>query len=343
MKKSLILLAVLGTFAGAASAQTSVNIYGILDAGIVNERGGPAGSVTKLTSGIQNGSRLGFRGTEDLGGGLAAKFAIEAGFGVDDGISNQGGRLFGRQAYVGLGGGWGNVTLGRQYTPCFLAMDQIDPFRSGLAGNNNNLWPVVTRTDNTIKYTTPEWSGFLGELAYAFGEVPGDNSAARQWGASLGYTNGPLLVKAAYHEGEGPLPVGNERPASGVVLGDKAKRYMLGGKWDFGFAAAHAAIGKADGGTVRNTDNRFWLVGATVPFGATTFLASYIRNDDRRTINQDADQWALGLTYALSKRTNFYTSYGRISNDNGAGYTVGSAIEAGSGDKAFNVGVRHQF
>jgi predicted porin len=342
MKKSLVALAVLGAISGAASAQTAVNIYGLLDAGIVTERGAAAGNTTKLSSGVQNGSRLGFRGTEDLGGGLAAKFALEAGFGIDDGRSGQSGRLFGRQAFVGLGNGWGNVTLGRQYTPYYLALDQIDPFHSGLAGNAQNLFPTVQRMDNTIKYSTPEWIGFIAELAYGFGEVAGDTSASRQVGVAVGYTNGPLLVKLTHHRANGPQPADFERPASGVVLDDRAKRSLIGGRWDFGVAAAHLAFGSNKGG-LRSSDNRLWLIGATVPLGASTFLASYIRNNDRTALDQDANQWALGYTFAMSKRTNFYTSYGHISNDNGATYTVGSAIENGSGDKAFNIGIRHQF
>lgn len=356
MNKPLIALAVLGSFAGAASAQTSVTVYGLVDAGIVTERGGPGGNVTKLTSGVQNGSRLGFRGTEDLGGGLSAKFVLESGFGVDDGRLNNGrepqsGRLFGRQAFVGLGGNWGNVTFGRQYTPHFLALDQIDPFHSGLAGNAQNLMTTIPRTDNTIKYSTPEWSGFIGELAYTLGEQAGDNTAGRQIGLSVGYTNGPLLVTLAHQRAEGPIPLPGqtitdfERPAlpgSGVAADDRAKRTLLGGRWDFGVAAASLAFASNKDG-LRNSDSRNWLLGVSVPFGPSTLLASYVRVNDREALNQDANQWALGYTYAVSRRTNLYTSFARINNKRGAPYTVGSAVEAGSGDKAFNVGIRHTF
>ncbi|WP_136413461.1 porin [Herbaspirillum sp. ST 5-3] len=334
MKKSLIALAVLGALASAASAQTSTTIYGLVDAGIVNERGGPAGTVTKLTSGVQNGSRLGFKGNEDLGGGLSAKFLLEAGFNVDTGTSGQGGTLFGRQAYVGLGGNWGNLLFGRQYTPLHTALDQVDPFGTGLAGNIENLIPGGTgptgvRMNNTIKYTTPEWSGFAGELAYGLGEVAGNNRANRQWGAAVGYVNGPAVVKLVHHRTEN---------ATGT---DDARNSMIGGKWDFGVAAAHIAFQRDQGfGTV---DNRDYMVGVSAPVGPGKVLASYVRRDDRSALNADAHQWALGYTHAVSKRTNFYTSYARITNKNGAAFTVGNATEAGTGDKAFNVGVRHLF
>jgi len=335
MKKSLISLAVFGAFSTAASAQTSVTVYGTVDAGIVAERGGADGNVTKLTSGVESGSRLGFKGTEDLGGGLSAKFVLESGFKLDDGSMAQAdadapnGRLFGRQAYVGLGGNWGNVTLGRQYSPHYLALTQIDPFGAGLAGDSTNLVSTVLRMNNTIKYTTPEWSGFDGELAYGFGEVPGDTAASRQIGAAIGYDNGPLLVKLAHHSVENDTGT------------DRAHSTLLGAKYDFGIAAASLGVNVNKG--FAGADSRDYLVGVSVPFGASTILASFIRKDDRTAANSDADQWALGYTYALSKRTNFYTAYGRIKNKNGAAYTVGNATEAGSGDKAFNIGIRHSF
>jgi predicted porin len=119
-KKTLIALAILGAFTGVASAQTSVTVYGVADAGLVFEGGGAAGSVTKLSTGVQSGTRLGFKGVEDLGGGLSAKFLLETGIKIDTGGFNQGGTAFGRQDYVGLEGGFGSVTLGRQYTPVFI-------------------------------------------------------------------------------------------------------------------------------------------------------------------------------------------------------------------------------
>lgn len=329
MKKSLLALAVLSTFAGIASAQTSLSIYGLVDAGIVSERGGPAGTVTKLTSGVQSGTRLGFRGTEDLGGGLAGKFVLETGIAADTGGFNQGGLAFGRQAYVGLTGGWGAVTLGRQYTPHYLAIVDVDPFGAGLAGNATNIIPTTLRMNNTIKYTSPAYSGVIGELAYGFGEVPDNNTANRQIGAAIGYTNGPMLVKLAYLSTDDPTG------------SDRSKNTLLVGKWDFGIATGSLGFGTTKG--IGPIDNREWIVGVSAPFGPNTFLASYIRNDDRNVTGNDANQWALGYTYAMSQRTNFYAAWARINNRNAAAYTVGNASEVGSGDKAFNLGVRHTF
>ena len=332
MKRPSLVLAACGalsTVTSTVSAQTSLTLYGIVDAGVVYERGGAAGNVTKLTSGVQSGSRLGFKGTEDLGGGLSAKFAMEAGFNTDTGASGAGGPLFGRQAWVGLGSRWGDLTFGRQYTPHFLVLDEVDPFTTGLAGSSTNLMSTTTRMSNTVKLSTPAWGGFTGELAYGLGEVPGDNTANRQLGASLGYANGPLVLKIAHHRIEDPAGA------------DNARNTLLGGKFDFGMAAASLGVGLNRG--LGATDNRDYMLGVTVPVGAGALLASFTRKDDRTGLNADADQWAVGYTHALSPRTNFYTSFARINNDPGAGFTVGNATEPGSGDKAFNIGIRHKF
>ncbi|HZW11607.1 MAG TPA: porin, partial [Noviherbaspirillum sp.] len=183
MKKSLLALAVLGAFAGAASAQTNVTIYGLVDASIErnDDNNGPITwgmrDANSFNSG-KNGSRLGFKGTEDLGGGLSALFVLESGFQVDSGAMRGDGGLFSRQAYVGLQGGFGTVKLGHQYTPMHLALDTIDPFGTGMAGNiayqfNNN----GTRMSNTVNYSYSA-AGFTGQAAYSFGEVAGDQGAS---------------------------------------------------------------------------------------------------------------------------------------------------------------------
>ncbi len=329
MKKSLLALAVIGSFAGAASAQTNVSIYGIVDAGIVLERGGAAGNVSKLTSGVASASRIGFRGTEDLGGGLSANFVLENGFNEDTGALT-GGLIFGRQAFVGLKGGFGAANFGRQYTPHYLVSAAADPFGNGTAGRFSNLMANSgTRMDNTVKYTSPTLYGFTADLAYGFGEVAGDSDRSRAVGASLQYAAGPLRVGLGYHK------------LNNATATDDAENLVLGGSYDFGVAKAFLAYGQNEGtGTVDNND---LLVGVSVPFGAHKVMASYIRKDDDSALNRDANQIALGYTYSLSKRTDFYVAYARIDNKRGATFTVGNNTEAGSGDKAFNFGVRHTF
>ncbi|HJV72793.1 MAG TPA: porin [Noviherbaspirillum sp.] len=354
MKKSLLALAVLGAFAGAASAQTNVTIYGVVDAGVYRTDNG-VDSVTGLGSGLQSGSRIGFKGTEDLGGGLSAIFTLENGFNADTGTLAQSDaantRLFGRQAWVGLQGGFGAVKLGRQYAPIRVAVESIDPFGLGLAGNAANMFNVYgERTDNTINYTTNNFGGFVGQAAYSFGEVAGDTKTGRQIGLSGAYNNGPIRAVLAYHRQE---------LATGAVQTGNADTIMVGGAYDFGVAKLHAAYARNDGETaagVTSVDSDDMMIGVSAPIGAGTVLASYTRRSNDIGTNTDSDMWAIGYTYALSKRTNFYTSYARIKNDAGARQAFGTSgfgsttttagaggVVAGEDPSTFNVGIRHTF
>ncbi|WFR80665.1 porin [Janthinobacterium rivuli] len=357
MKKTLITLAVLAAATGVAQAQSSVVIYGTVDAGFVSERGGKAGTVNKIDSGIASASRIGFKGTEDLGSGLSALFVLESGFKVDSG-SQEGDALFGRQAYVGLSSKTaGTVTLGRQYTPWYNTLSKVaDPFAAGYSGSAKNLFPAATtRTSNTVLYTSPNFGGFDADVAYSAGnngqESLVSSKIGRQMGASAGYTNGPLNARVAYNA------TSNEATAQG-----SARNWLVAANYDFTVVKAYAAYGvnKGANSSLRNNgnvdfyntasrggfsdDSTTALIGATVPVGpAGTVMASVIHVNDKSGINADANQFALGYSYALSKRTSTYASYAKISNKNNAGYTVGNNSNVGSGDQAFNVGVRHSF
>lgn len=371
MKKSLITLAIAGSFAATANAQTAVSMYGIVDMGLVSERGAAAGSVQKVTSGAQSGTRLGVKGTEDLGGNLKGLFVLETGIAADQGGFNQGGVAFARQSFVGLQGDFGTVTLGRQYTPYFLTLNGVDPFASGMAGAAINVMANSgIRMSNTVKYASPIFAGgFSGDLAYGFGEIQGDAGASRQIGGSIGYAVAPFTVRLAHHNKENSVGTGT------------SKSTLLAATWDFTIAKAFVAFADHDGtessplpglapfkaanpapaptaadpfptapsyqpfgaNVSASAKSRDFLIGASVPFGSHTFIASYIRKDDRTAANRDANQFGLGYTYTLSKRTNIYAAWASIDNKNGAGYTVGNNSEAGSGDSAFNLGVRHIF
>jgi predicted porin len=356
MKKSLLAIALLSGFAAAASAQNAVTIYGVLDTAIVQERGGADGSVTKLSSGVTSGSRLGIKGSEDLGGGVSAIFLLESGFQADTGAMGQGGLLFGRQAYVGLQGGFGAVTVGRQYTPQYLTTVFVDPFASGWVGDSKNILAVTgnafTRMDNTVKYVSPSIGGVTVEFAVAPGEVGGQSSAGRQLGMAIDYTAGPLRVRFGYHD--------RNNDTEELKGTENARNALLAAVYDFGVVKAHVAYGTNRGlnsspwrntanpfgyaeAPVASTDSNDALLGVTVPFGPHALLASYIRKDDRTIRNQDANQVAIGYRYTLSKRTDIYAAYARIDNKNGASFTVGSAIEHGTGDRAASVGIRHSF
>jgi predicted porin len=355
MKKTMLAL-MLGALAGTAAAQSNVTVYGIVDMALVRESGGTA-NTTKLTSGVEAGSRLGFKGSEDLGGGLSAIFLLENGFQSDTGALGQGGLLFGRQAYAGLQSKTaGTLTLGRQYTPQYLAIAAIDPFGSGTAGDTKNLMAATgnsaSRMDNSIKYASPSMNGFNAELVYGAGEVSGDSTAGRQFGAALAYASGPLTLRLAHHN--------RNNDTATVKNTSAAKNSVLTALYDFGVLKAHFAYGVDKGlnsalpRTLTNpfgyavaptpsTDSDVVLLGVTVPQGVGTWLASYIRKNDKTSFNQDAQQLAAGYRYYLSRRTDLYAVYAYIRNRNGAGYTAGSAIEGGTGNRGLNLGIRHTF
>lgn len=350
MKKSLIALAALAAVT-AASAQSFVTMYGTVDGGLVIDGGNRAGSITKLGTGVFASNRLGFKGGEDLGGGLSAIFQLENGFNLDTGTLGQGGLIFGRQAFAGVKGGFGTVTFGRQYTPLSWAQYVNDPFDAGSAGATYNLMEISDhRRNNTVRYQT-NMSGFIVDASYSFGEVAGNTKAGRQIDGLVGYENGPLSVKLGYQ---------TKTNDSDTVNTTKT---LLTASYDFTVVKAFFMYGQNDGegfytnraptslnpytgvadNALRRIKNNDALIGLTVPVGLGTFRVSYINRNDKLATNQDASQYAIGYTHPISKRTTLYTMYARMKNKNGASYTVGNSSDPGSGDKQFNLGMRHVF
>lgn len=330
MKRLAIYIAIGGCLCGGASAQSNVTIYGIADAGLVRETGGAAGSVSRVSSGVGSGSRLGFKGMEDLGAGLNAFFQLENGYNIDTGSAGQGGLLFGRQAFVGLAGKYGAVSLGRQYSPLYTTLrDVVDPFEIGLAGNVTNIIPGSTRVDNMVQYKTLRYAGFGADLAYGVGETVGNSAKNRTLGAALSYTDGPFNVTLTNHIKEN------------ADASDSARYSMLVAKYKVNAFSIDLAHGIARGAAgTRSTDD---VLGGTWTKGMHTLLASYIRHNDQTSFNKDARQWAAAYLYALSKRTDLYLSYGHISNRNGASYTVGNGTDTGTGNTGTDIGIRHRF
>jgi len=359
MRKTIIGAAVLAACSGLASAQSNVTIYGIADAALVRESGGASGGINKLTSGAASASRLGFKGSEDLGGGMAAIFTLETGYKIDTGEVDAAGTLFNRQAFVGLKSGQGTLTLGRQYTPYHAALAGVgDPFGTGMAGTSKNLFPdsgTNVRTSNTLLYATPAIAGFSGELAYSAGEQA-VSSAGRQFGAALGYAAGQLNLRLAYNNKNSDVAAA---PGFAAVSHTVGSNTLLAANYDFGVVKAFFAYGIDKGynsaplGNSKNpyggvaptasTDGNEQLLGLTAPLGGGSLIASLMRKNDKTGFNQDASSWGVGYVYPLSKRSNVYGAYAKIRNKNGAGYTVANNSESGTGDSAFNLGLRHAF
>ncbi|QOL48746.1 porin [Massilia litorea] len=331
MNKSTIGLALLAACSTSAMAQSSVSIYGIVDAGLVRESGGPDGAVTNISSGIASGSRLGFKGKEDLGGGLSAVFGLEAAFNADTGASGQGGVLFGRQAFVGLNGKFGAVTLGRQYTPYYKTLRDIgDPFGAvSMAGRSGNLFATNTRANNMVEYVSPVFAGLRADLAWAPGEVAGDSARSRQLGGSVGYAAGPLTIQLAHHRIENPTAT------------DRTRNTLVSANYAFKPVTVYASYAVNKGPAA--ADSKDMLAGVSIPFGANKLLFSHVRHNDDTAANNDARQWGVAYDYFLSKRTDIYIAYAVIDNRNGAAFRVGNATDTGTGDKAFNLGLRHNF
>jgi predicted porin len=330
--------AALALACAASHAQTQVKVYGVMDAGLVAEYGSPAGNRTGITGGVASGSRLGFKGTEDLGGGLSANFVLESGINIDTGTSGQGGVLFGRQAWVGLSGAFGSVSAGRQLSPYYKVLrDVADPFADGLAGQAMNIIAGYRRIDNSVVYGTPKLGGWSAEVAYGAGEVAGgvannvavNDSRKRVFSGAVNYAAGALAVSLAHHRREDAL------------LPDHIGNTLLAARYRAGAFTAHAALVRArglGGGTSRDA-----LLGLAYAAGPNRVLFSAIQHDDGAAARRDARQFGVGYLYALSRRSDVYTAYGHIDNDNGAAFRVGNATDDGNGNAAFNLGFRHAF
>jgi predicted porin len=337
---------------GTASASDSVAFYGVMDVGMSVDQGGVAGTSTRVTSGMATQSRWGFRGVEDLGQGMSAFFVIEGGIHADNGTSTQNNTLFGRTSIVGLRGRYGAVSAGLQDTPLFTTLNVVvDPLRNGIVRSNNLMPPTGFRAPNSVLYRSPEIDGFSGDLMYSAGEVAGNNAAGRAFGGSFGYSRGPLAARIAYHR---------KNNDSATVTGtDPARNLLVGANYDVGVARLHvgyevnkgrnsaplnngaAVFGGA--APIASTDSRDLLLGASLPFGASTVVLTYVRMDDRTLHNQDAQQLGAAYMYAFSKRSDVYASYGVIHNHNGAAYTEGNSEEPGTGNRQLAMGLRHRF
>ena len=330
MNKMIIALLASSLVPATAMAQSAVTVYGVADAGLVRESGGTAGTVNAITSGVASGSRLGFKGKEDLGGGASAYFVLENGFNIDTGSAAQGGLLFGRQAYLGVSSELGALTAGRQYSPYYRAMRDIsDPFCAGFAGRAGNILVSNTRLDNMVSYMTPSLRGLTAELAVGFGEVAGNAAARRAYSTAWTYTGGPLVVALSWHKQQNALAT------------DSSANTLLAARYNFGVVEARLGYARNKGlAGARSNDA---IIGAIVPFGATKFYASYIHHDDTSAAARDASQWAIGATYALSKRSDLYAAYAHIDNRNGATFKVGNATTDGTGNTGVNLGIRHTF
>ncbi len=369
MKKSLTALAALAalTGSGLAAAQSSVTLFGVVDAGVTYQsataRDALTGasvktSKTSLSNSGYNSSRIGFRGTEDLGGGLAASFWLEAPITNDDGAT--GISTFARRSTVSLSGNFGEVRLGRDYTATFWNDTVFDPFGTNGSGTNvistvsgsaalNN--PNYVRASNSVGYfLPPNLGGFYGQVQYSLHEntttdatsttAATSSTAGRYVGGRFGYANGPLDVA---------LAVGQNVAADTATLERKVQTINLGASYDFGTVKLFGELSNVKNkfdtalGNSHDTYNGY-LIGASVPVGAGLIRASYsvvrynegaagVTGEDPR-----AQKLAIGYVHNLSKRTALYATVARVNNRNDANYTGSLVSDSTTGYGSAGVG-----
>nr|WP_246541382.1 porin [Collimonas antrihumi] len=359
--------------ADAAHAQSSVTIYGVVDAGIVavNKQKTPSGgtgSVFALSSGGVSPSIFGFKGSEDLGGGLKANFDLEGHFFSNSGAGNQWGGLFGRQANVGLSSSFGTVTLGKQYSPAVLAFAATDP--RGLKETFSGLisWALTQNPLNAGTAKAPANSNAVIDVfvanaislstkiadvnlsgSYSLGEVAGNNSANSVISLGATYT-GPITLSAAYQSDRGQ-PAGM-LGGSGV----QTRKYSVGAAYSIGDATLTANYLNN-----RNSDPasgaslaQYHVYGAGLNYRTSpsnTATLAYYYSSNKSGVSDTSRTWILSDDYALSKRT---TLYALVSGVNaGSGYTSGAAFgvandnaflaTAGKTTTAVQLGIKHSF
>jgi predicted porin len=385
MQKKLIVLALAGLSAASAFAQSNVTVYGRVDYGYVS-RGGSDGAVADLgrknemASGVQSGSRLGFKGAEDLGNGLKAIFEVESGL-SNDAASTQSGGLFAtnRHAYVGLTGAFGTAVGGRLDGVRYGLFNKYDAFGGGGIGNFTQMTGQVDRADNAIAYISPNFSGFTLTLAHAtqvggqeyagnaavaavannLGAVTGTTgvAAVTQKDANTGdgvlntimlnYENGPISLSADYEQ----VVIDSARRAGGVNGADKVKVWVLAGSYNFGMvklSALYDSHHTTKVGTGDLVDYKDWFISAKVPYGKFDFKATYgqVNNNLSGTSKMDSNKIGLGVNYNLSKRTNVYFDFGTINNERNATLALNQAANsngAGHGTNGYNLGLAHNF
>ncbi len=341
MKKSLIAVAVLGAFAGVASAQSSVTLFGIVDLS-VNSFENRNTRIRSMDSNQLNSDRLGFRGTEDLGGGLLAGFWLEGGIATDTG--NAAGLSFTRRSTVSLTSKMGEIRLGRDYTNTFLNVAGNDAYGANGMGSPWNIYlgstaglgsgaTTAVRANNMVGYFLPSGlGGISGSVQVAAGENVVGN---KYYGGNLGYAAGPFSVSGAYS-------------TTFAVGGIKYKVANLAGSFDFGMAKLYAFYDKRG---YNGLTYATYSINGSVPLGQGEFRAGYTRGDAKggATNADDAQLFGVEYIYNLSKRTALYTQYGRLTNKGASALSLGgvvSAADAAAGgfkSQGYGVGVRHSF
>lgn len=350
MKKSLIALAVAGAVAAPAAfaATSNVDIYGIFGASVdIIDRDNASEDEFKVSS---TASRIGFKGAEDLGGGLSAIWQAETGLEVESGGAfGSTGASGMRNTFVGLSSkSLGTVRLGRMDTAYKMSTGRLDVFADTLADYNTIMGSVTAqnagsfdvRETNSISYESPEMSGLKLMGTYGQRNEAGAANDSDMWSLAGTYTNGPLFAALAYEV------------HNGVAANRDVDAIKLGVGYKFGNTTLGAAYEEIDDDLANSTFSRdAWYLSARHDMGNIALKGAYGNADDSDAAGSDgADFWALGVDYAMSKRTVVYALYTSLDNDSGADFTLGGngtngAQRSGAGTNpgGLSIGMKHSF
>jgi predicted porin len=340
--KKISALALLASLGAAAHAQSNVTLFGIVDVGVRHVKNGD-NSVNSLSSNGVNTSRLGVRGIEDLGDGLKAGFWLETGLNPDTGTTSDSTRFWNRRATVSLSGRFGELRLGRDFTPTYTGFSDFDAFGTNGVGSSDKFTSrlgttadTVTRADNEVSYFLPEsLGGVYGQVSAAAGE---GTSGKKYGGGRIGYAAGPLNVSLSY---------GQTDVTPNAAGDDKYKFGSLGAAYDLRIVKLTGYVSEMKYG-----DQKLEVanVGALVPLGSGTLRVSYIKAEFKGPgiDNNEADQIALGYVYDLSKRTALYATAARVNNKGNAAFVVDANPALPTPNPArdstgYEVGMRHRF
>lgn len=310
MKHTLLAAAVAGLACTGAFAQSTVSIYGRLN--VTAERQDENGkSITKL---VNNSSRIGFRGTEDLGGGVKAGFVLEHGFNADTGTPS--GAFWGRQSELNLAGNFGMVRLGNFISEAYFATaDYISMHNHDTGTSSDALYAYIGRNINKVAYRLPALGGLSVELATSLKEAAADNT----YDVAANYAAGPLQLGFGYEKN------------------GKANQFAIRGLYEMGSVILGAYVQRDENGWGANLGDRTtFRLSAALNMGATEFHANIGRAGDYSKLNgSDATQWTLGVNQNLSKRTKVYAFYTRVDDD--------KKLYTGGDFSSLAVGLRHNF
>ena len=347
MKKTLVAIAALTAI--SAFAQSSVTLGGAVDLRLAIGNGSTANRIALDKNGVTS-SKLYISATEDLGGGLKANVFMDADLNPDNGtgggttlnnqtgVAGNGGLIFGRRSTISLMGGFGEVRLGRDYTPHFWNYTYYDPFgtqgvASNLALTGSTGGSTTVRASNTIGYLTPNFGGFSGQIQTYFGENLSNNAAPAGNNAGSGTS-----LRVAY--GQGPISVGLSWGRTTTSTTSDVTSTSLGGSYDLGIAKIMGSY-NIDANTGQ-PDTRGFVFGATAPMGPGLLKASLSQTD--RGNDVVGKMFGIGYEYNLSKRTGLYATIATITNSSRAAFSAnGSVTKPGDGSTGFDLGVKHTF